>query len=371
MNVEQKSSKDRAEFPPPTSPPVTGTPEHPKRLPGRILDEAKKRKPEFLLKNAKREAISDVVTLGEVEFRLERRVGGSAGEAVGKSETWQASIVGSTSEKVFLKRFISPKYPTPEEIRDTAYGRENKRDCEKFEERHNILKTRLNGNSAGSGSLVKPIAFGRQENSFSYIKIYPWVNGGEILSREIARNWSIDQRITFIRTLCLAIWELHSRGIVHGDLKSDNVLVIHLPIGPVARLIDFDEAFLVEDPPVDGDFFVGTTVLTPEWYVLEDPSRCLLNVSMKLGLHTDIFQLSLLLHGIFAEEKINWVFLDLDIHETVEDDADASLRGGRPNVSDLGVNNPRLKQQLELSLDRIPSSRPTIKSILSSLGVTV
>ena len=77
------------------------------------------------------------------------------------------------------------------------------------------------------------------------------------------------------------------------------------------------------------------------------------------------------MHDIFADEKIEWVFLDLDKQETIEDDADASMRGGRPNVSDLGINNPRLKQQLGLSLDRIPSSRPTITSILSSLGVTV
>ena len=218
MNVEQGSSAGRGKFPPPNKPPVDDKIEHPRRFFDRVLDKVEKGRPKFEGMIPKLDGISDVVKLGDENYRLEKRVGGSVGEAVGKSETWMASVVGLSSEKVFLKRFISPKYPTIEEIRDTDTGRKMQRTCEKFAERHNILKTRLRGNSAGSGSLVKPIAFGRQENSFSYVKVYPWVSGGEILSRETARNWSVNQRITFIKTFCLAIWELHSRGIVHGDL---------------------------------------------------------------------------------------------------------------------------------------------------------
>lgn len=321
--------------------------------------------------NLESDGVTDIVTLLNDEFRLERRVGNAEGEGGGKSESWIAERINSPGEKVFLKKFNSPKHPTLEEIRDTEFGRNSKRRCERFAQHHEQMRSKLATEIAGSGALVKPIAFGLPNRSLSYVKIYPWVSDGKILDRNSVQSWSVNQRRTFIKTLCLAIWELHRQGLVHGDLKRENILVVNAPIGPVARLIDFDEAYLASDPPTSfEDLDVGTTIFTPEWLVLEDPSLQPANVSMKLGLHTDIFQLSLLLHEIFSDKSLSWSNF-ADSSQNILDHADASLKGGQPQCSDLGTNNLRLKQQLELSLNRIPSRRPSISSILSSLGVSL
>ena len=110
--------------------------------------------------NLESDGVTDIVTLLNDEFRLERRVGNAEGEGGGKSESWIAERINSPGEKVFLKKFNSPKHPTLEEIRDTEFGRNSKRRCERFAQHHEQMRSKLATEIAGSGALVKPIAFG-------------------------------------------------------------------------------------------------------------------------------------------------------------------------------------------------------------------
>ena len=92
--------------------------------------------------NLESDGVTDIVTLLNDEFRLERRVGNAEGEGGGKSESWIAERINSPGEKVFLKKFNSPKHPTLEEIRDTEFGRNSKRRCERFAQHHEQMRSK-------------------------------------------------------------------------------------------------------------------------------------------------------------------------------------------------------------------------------------
>lgn len=330
-------------------------------------------RPRPSLRIFKKRGVGDLYELGSDSYRLEKVVGSETGQAVGKSEVWRARHLGSERE-VFVKKFGTPLYPSDEDLLDPILGPEFKRRYQRFEDRHVEVGSRLKRDLVGSGALVKPLAFGRPKDSLACIKVYPWVEGASILSRDLVKSWSIETRFVFLRTLLLGLWELHALGIVHGDIKKENILVIERPVGPVARLIDFDEAFPSDAPPMSlDDYEVGTTLFTPEWKALENPVRVqeITGVpieDLRLGTPTDVFQLAIVLEEVFGFGSVSWMQKK---HVELDDNAEASLRRASPTTSDLGLSRPRVAQLLHQSLLPIPAQRPTVPELLSAIGVTV
>lgn len=316
----------------------------------------------------RRRTAGDVYELNGNRYQLQERIVASDGVAAGKSEPWVAVRLGETVEKVFLKKFISPKYPTDEELQDPDVGLDMRKQCARFESRHRTVMERLKQVRTGSGGLVKPLDFGRPAESLTYIKVYPLITPAVPLSRTLTEKWSATERVLFVRTLLLSLQELHEVGVVHGDIKRENVLVVKMPGGPVARLIDFDEAYLTDEPPMSlDDTEVGTTVLTPEWRILQGDPAPLGGGEFKMGTANDIFQLAVLLQDIFGKSELMWqerAAADFD------DAATAALMGYQPMCDDLKTGIPAVPIQLQRCLYRQPKHRPTVASLLSSLGVT-
>ena len=67
------------------------------------------------------------------------------------------------------------------------------------------------------------------------------------------------------RQLCSALWVLHSMGVVHRDVKPDNVIIR----GKEAVLIDFDAARIYKNENREDTQILGTTgFAAPEQYGL-------------------------------------------------------------------------------------------------------
>ena len=67
------------------------------------------------------------------------------------------------------------------------------------------------------------------------------------------------------RQLCSALWVLHSRGVVHRDVKPDNVIIR----GKEAVLIDFDASRIYKNETQEDTQILGTTgFAAPEQYGL-------------------------------------------------------------------------------------------------------
>lgn len=67
------------------------------------------------------------------------------------------------------------------------------------------------------------------------------------------------------RQLCMALWVLHSLGVVHRDVKPDNVIIR----GTEAVLIDFDASRIYKNENREDTQILGTTgFAAPEQYGL-------------------------------------------------------------------------------------------------------
>lgn len=162
----------------------------------------------------------------------------------------------------FVKEFLDPRRP-----REGFMGSAQDRlaidaQCDEFEQRHRSVNERLDPKHLHAGNLVTPVDFFAERSR--YYKVTARVRPSGLQQPEALTPY---RKRVLLGTLADSVSYLHSLGIVHGDLKPQNVLV-HRPGGSdlhTAKLIDLDDAFPSGSPPdralIGGDPRYGS----PEW----------------------------------------------------------------------------------------------------------
>jgi len=170
-----------------------------------------------------------------------------------------------------------------------------------------------------------------------FVSVYDWIEEGDIcgFSMELLRGSTIDRilpkipekRKEFdkIKSILLGILDsisyLHSRGIIHGDLKPSHIFV------------DDDNNVKIIDPGYDPD------IITPRYAapeaIIGDPSPA-----------SDIYSLGIILYEIITREKP----FDGSLSEIIE----AKLSKDITKPSEF---NPSIPDELELLVERMTSRR--------------
>lgn len=175
----------------------------------------------------------------------------------GMSEIAFASKGG---EEWFIKKFISPKYPTSDSPGSERVKEQKRRNCEEFEARQRELNERIGSKVSKGGNLVYAVDFFRVDTL--YYKINEKIDASSIPICEICRLNNMDVMI-ILKSLVHSLRIMHRENIVHGDLKPDNILIKATATGAyTTKLIDFDDSFFSGLPPEDREQVVGT----PEYY---------------------------------------------------------------------------------------------------------
>ncbi|MGI8335167.1 protein kinase domain-containing protein [Actinomadura scrupuli] len=252
----------------------------------------------------------------------------------------------------FVKQFLDPKRPR-EGAPDSPRTRALLEECADFEFRQRLIGDRVNPRASGSGNLVLPVAFFYERST--YYKVTE-----RIIPAPLANVFALDTRnkCVLLRTLTLSVLLLHEIGMVHGDLKPENVVIQQRAANAfhVAKLIDLEDSYLSGAPPECDVITGGPPYCSPELlrYMREDGEVHPSDITTS----TDVFSLALMTHryltGALPQAPSGF--------ESPADVVNARLP--------LGIDErltPSLRALIEAATERDPLSRPATADFFTAL----
>ena len=254
--------------------------------------------------------------------------------------------------KYFIKKFHSPVYPSkeiglPAKMYDSGVA-EFKETMKTKEELYDRLRR-----CSQAGFLVVPREVLNYQ--FHICTVADFVVGNIPAEKVcLLSEW---QRLTLMRTLTLALMGIHEAGVVHSDLKPENVLISQDNEGHCRlRIIDFDGSFFESSPPSDPEEVVGD----PSYFAPEAYQQSL-DENIRLDHRIDVFALGIIFHyfwcGKLPEKPSNQTIGECLLQE---------------GTISYGESLPlALTQLIKRMLAVNPDDRIELKSVFDVLGIQV
>jgi serine/threonine protein kinase len=250
----------------------------------------------------------------------------------------------------FIKEFLDPKIPRPDGMGSVADKERRLAECRSFAARHARIMAMLPADHQGAGNLVLAVDFFAEGTR--YYKVTPRITATDAVPHELAPR----AQLVLLRTLADSLRLLHGRGMVHGDLKPENVLLAKSRQGSllVAKLIDFDDGYPTGEPPPKDSIGGNPLYGAPEWLrYLRDGRASALTQAV------DMFAFGLLVH--------NYLFGALPGHGDAHDSPAAAVLDGVSLDWDPRVGG-RLRQLLVALTSADFLARPDIRAVAGLLA---
>lgn len=198
----------------------------------------------------------------------------------------------------------------------------------------------------------------------TYVQVFEFVKGGADLRKFLNEDtsYSVDKRTTFALLMMYAISKFHEAGIVHCDLKPENMMLYpsDCRMGWNLRVVDFDWAVLdgkkapwVDVP--DGMGYASTPgYSSPEWFDGERPTAA-----------SDVFTCGLMLYELLTRDGNPYGGLEAGEYRSL---ARAFTVSAPELITSHGMDaDDRIKKIIRSCLDPLPSNRPSAKAIHAAL----
>lgn len=251
-------------------------------------------------------------------------------------------------KQVFLKELIDPVYPVHTELLDADVIARKRAICDEFEARSKGIYQQIN--ACSDGNLVYIEDFFRCGSHY-----YIVMEKVDAIGIDEVKTITAEEKLRICKALVHCLGQLHRGGIVHADIKLDNILFRRLPSGKVTgKVIDFDNCFWEKQPPRPDEEVHGDLVyMAPETFVMMQEEEGTIDRAI------DVFALGILFHQIFTgktpafdTEKYDYPF------EAVLDGATLSVAEEIP-----GEWRPLIGRMLEAD----PKKRVTLEALESLL----
>jgi serine/threonine-protein kinase len=188
-----------------------------------------------------------------------------------------------------------------------------------------------------------------------------WLEGRS-LNEELATRGPLApaEALAVMEELCSALSATHARGIVHRDLKAQNVMAIPRAGGFTVKVVDFGMVKLLDRERPRRELTYSSAILgTP---LNMAPEQIL---GQPVDERTDIYALGLLLHQCLTGAL---PFCGSTAVETEE----LHLQAPVPRISELVAAPPAIDAVLQRCLDKCKSRRyPSVEELLVDLRVAV
>lgn len=247
----------------------------------------------------------------------------------------------------FIKEFLSPKYPADDCGLSEKTIAKKRAECEKFYNRKAKLYQAIQQCRTGNVVIIQD--FFREGSK--YYAVTEQVKAENLSLSQIAALPE-NKKMTLIRAILYSFSVLHSKAIVHSDVKPDNILVKRTENNfYTGKIIDFDASFLETEAPEE---IAGDQV-----YLAPETRRRMMEEPVSVTAKADIFALGILFHQYWCGElpgcpkEYDYLF------EAVLDGAEVTLSEKLPES---------LREQIGRMLLENPERRPGAEQILRELS---
>ena len=194
-------------------------------------------------------------------------------------------------KQYFFKEFLAPTFPLDESPGSPKIKAQKRERCRLFEQHHSALKKAIDAKCGTGGNLIYTVDFFR--SGTKYYKVTEKVDVSTLTVKNIAAL-PFEKKVLILKTVAHSLEILHGLGIVHGDLKPDNILIKQTAEGYyTAKLIDFDNSYFSGNPPAASEEVVGDMVYySPELALYIQKSGLVSAASLQT--RSDVFALGLI-----------------------------------------------------------------------------
>jgi serine/threonine protein kinase len=124
-------------------------------------------------------------------------------------------------------------------------------------------------NQIGHPNIVDVFAFGEMPDGRSYF-VMELLKGESLRARLAKKRLTLDEVRNIVKPLARALQAAHDKGVIHRDLKPDNVFLVEAPDAePTAKLLDFGIAKLAKNDHRVEKTATGAIVGTPQYIAPE------------------------------------------------------------------------------------------------------
>ena len=278
----------------------------------------------------------------------------TTGKKTSSSTFWQAE---KGREKYFIKCFDNPKRPSDRV--SPAVRKQKNETCDTFaKERKRVLSAIR---SCQGGTIVAPVEFFEYDRKF-----YQATEWRQIRAKSLDEicHFPDATKELLLKTAAQTLKVVHSKGIIHLDVKPDNlpVSVNEVRGNLVCALIDFDSSYFENSLPIPELTAATDPYMSPELaaYKMKNPKYG--GMRAVTG-KNDVFALAIVFHEYWCGKKFTYRGAESStnaryLYQAVDD--------GDPIRVDPCVPD-WLENLLRWMIEKQPSDRPSMAEVLEGL----